>query len=367
LQTFHRVHLSKRFQPFITFLSFPLSLSSMKQSKMRFLEIPMDIKSIRVSLGLDKAKNGKENNNNNNNNNNNDKEKKKKRKNKQQRHNQSRESSEPQQTYHLDWAIVPYVQTQFPSLHRDVITLEEFAEEMAEAEAEMEREEEARRKNNQREVVTDSESDDTEDQSEAETRSSEESSDSEMDEFIVDDDKEDTDKEEEEDENAEDEELLNPENEAIEKKKPTKKDKLKKELSNLGLSSGQVGESFAVATEGLGKRKRRQTDHLATRVFQAGEISREIDDYDCYNFETKKFKKEAYHKSGSTKSLWEKPKNSVLAITGANASWAKKAAAKRDNASIKKAKPGQRPCSATAQAANKKARRNADIRSYLVR
>jgi len=317
-----------------------------------------------VSLGLDKAKNGKENNNNNNDN---DKEKKKKkRKNKQQRHNQSRESSEPQQTYHLDWAIVPYVQTQFPSLHRDVITLEEFAEEMAEAEAEMEREEEARRSSCKHEVVTDSESDDS-GASDIETRSSEESSDSELDEFIVDDDKEDTDKEEEEDEDAEDEELLNPENEAIEKKKPTKKDKLKKELSNLGLSSGQVGESFAVATEGLGKRNRRQTDHLAMRVFQAGEISREIDDYDCYNFETKKFKKEAYHKSGSTKSLWEKPKNPVLAITGANASWAKKAAAKRDNASIKKAKPGQRPCSATAQAANKKAQRNADIRSYLVR
>lgn len=316
----------------------------MKQLKMKFLEIPLDIKSIRVSLGLDKAKQGAAS-----------------LKGKKKKHSQSNESQEPQQTYHLDWAIVPFVPTQFPSLHRDVISLEEFAEGMAEVEEEMEREEEASRKNNQREVVTDSESEITEDGSEAETRSEEESTDSELEEFIVDDDKEDTDNEEEEED-----EIINPENATVDTNKPTRKEKLKKELKNLGLSSGEVGESFAVATENLGKRTRRQTDHIAPRILQAGEISREIDSYDEYDKTTKKFKAEAYHKSGSTKSLWQKPNNPVLAITGVNASWAKAALSKRDKSSSK-TKPGQRPCSATAQAATKAAKRNADIRSYLVR
>lgn len=321
----------------------------MKQLKMKFLEIPLDIKSIRVSLGLDKAKQGAASLKGNNN------------KNKKKKHNQPHESQGPQQTYHLDWAIVPFVPTQFPSLHRDVITLEEFAEGMAEVEEEMEREEEASRKNNQREVVTDSESDES-GASDTETRSEDESSDSEMDEFIVDDDKEDTDKEEEEED-----ELINPENATVDTNKPTRKEKLKKELKNLGLSSGEVGESFAVATENLGKRTRRQTDHIAPRILQAGEITREIDDYNKWCPETKKFKADAYHKSGSTKSLWQHEKKPVLAITGSNAQWAKAALSKRDKSSSKKTKPGQRPCSATAQAATKAAKRNADIRSYLVR
>lgn len=329
----------------------------MKQSKMKFIPISLDLKKIRMSLGLNKDTGQKSKPVTGRGS---CKDKQKQQKQQKQQKKQKKQKQQEQQTYHLDWAIVPYVPTQFPSLHRDVITLEDFAEGMAEVQAEMDREEEARRNTCKHEVVTDSESEDSEDGSDAETRSEDESSDSDLDEFIVDDDKVDTDKEDEE-------ELVNPENEVVDKKKPTKKDKLKKELENLGLSSGEVGESFAVATEGLGKRKRKQTDHLALRVFQAGEISREIDDYDCYNFETKKFKEEAYHKSGSTRSLWQKPKNPVLAITGSNAQWAQKAMSKRDNSSIKKTKPGQRPCSATAQAAQKKAQRNNDIRSYLVR
>ena len=320
----------------------------MKQIKMKFIPISNDLKAIRASLGLDKGRGTPSHKGN------------KVATAAAKQVKSQNESQEPQQTYHLDWAIVPYVQTQFPSLHREVISLEEFAEGMAEVEAEIEHEE-ATRKSSKHEVVTDSDSEDTSDGSDAETRSDQESSDSELDEFIVNDEHVDTDEEDETEE-----EVINPENATVDTTKPTRKEKLKKELKNLGLSSGEVGESFAVATENLGKRTRRQTDHIAPRILQAGEITREIDSYDEYDKTTKKFKEEAYHKSGSTKSLWQKPSNPVLAITGVNASWVKKAAAKRENSS-KKTKPGRRPCSATAQAATKAAKRNVDIRNFLVR
>ena len=317
----------------------------MKQLKMKFIPISTNLNEIRASLGIDRTHP------------------------RQKRHTALQRDDN---VYHLDWQIVPYVPTQFPSLHRDVITLEEFAEGMAEVEAEereREAEEDARRRGRGgREVVTDSESEEPEDASDAETRSEDESSDSEMDEFVVDDDHVDTDNEgegEEEEQGADETDPL-PNG-----KKPSKKDKLKTELKNLGLSSGQVGESFAVAKDGLGKRTRRQTDHLAARIFQAGGISREIDDYDAYNFETKKFKEEAYHKSGSTKSLWEKPKAPMLAITGPNAKWAKNAMKKRGavfpSCASKKAKPGQRPCAAAARATDDMKKKKSDIRAYLVR
>ena len=206
-----------------------------------------------------------------------------------------------------------------------------------------------------------------------------------MDDFVVGDDHQDTDKEAED----EDEGDL-PSEEGGEKVHTKKKKALKKELKGLSLSSGEVGAGFAVATEGLGKRTRRQTDHLAQRIFQAGEIEREIDCYDTYDHEKKVFKKEAYHKANSTRTLWHKPKKSaLLAITtGSNADWAKRAMQKKraregegwqqqngksagngeiSEAALKKTKPGQRPCAAAAHAVDKKKKQRADIRRWLTR
>jgi len=337
----------------------------MKQLKMKFIPISLNLKEIRASLGLDKATG------------------KTKKRNCQSSSKQSKDKEYEGRTFHLDWQVVPYVPTQFPSLHRDVITLDEFAEGMAEVEAEerereaKEEEEEKKKRGVRHEVVTDSESEDTEDGSEAEGRSEDESSDSEMDEFVVVDDHPDTDKEDEEEREGKGK----GDGDGGEKEKPTAKEKMKKELKNLGLSSGEVGESFAVATDGLGKRTRRQTDHLAVRIFQAGDSVKEIDCYDTYDHTEKKFKAAAYHKPGSTKSLWEKPKNPVLAITGSNAGWAKRAMDKKKNreggssflsaslsATLKRVKPGQRPCASIACAADElKKKKKSDIRAYLVR
>lgn len=265
-----------------------------------------------------------------------------------------------QRVYHLDWQVVPYVPTQFPSLHRDVITLEEFAEGMAQ----VEEEERAAQQHGDCKVVSESESEDSDDDSEAETRSEDESVDSEMDEFVVDDDHQDTDKEEDDKrEESEEEDENGPE--AKPEKEKKRKRAMKNELANLGLSSGEVGDSFAVAREGLGKRKRRQTDHLANRIFQAGESEKEIDCYDTYDHEKGEFKAAAYHKPQSTRTLWQKPKKPVLAITGSNANWAKNAM--RKNSSVpKKAKPGQRPSASTSRAAEDLKKRKNDIRAWFL-
>jgi len=362
----------------------------MKDCKMQFIEISTSLRDIRVALGMEKpkqatAKKQVKGCNGNNSKLGNDTDRTGKKSKGKGGGEQQEEEEEEQKVFHLEWQIVPYVPTQFPSLHRDVITIDEFAESLAEVEKEEREREEAERaekirKNGGFEVDTESESEDTEDRSDEETRSDDESSDSEMDEFVVADDKHDTDKEDEEEEeeeevssngnnggdDAEEGDPRDPQD-PEQAKELTQKKALKKELKNLGLSSGEVGEAFPVAKEGLGKRTRRQTDHLAERIFQAGDISREIDCYDSFDHETKKFKPEAYHRAGSTKTLWEKPKKPVLALTtGQHAGWVKAALTKRDS-SIKKTKPGQRPCAASMRASDQKAKRKSDIRSYLCR
>ena len=323
----------------------------MKQLKMHFIKISNNLNEIRASLGLDKgySKGGTRKCAN------------------QKQYNKNLKNDNT--VYHLDWQVVPYVPTQFPSLHRDVITLEEFAEGMAEIEEEQKKKaqkEKAKKQQQSREVISDSESEDTEDGSDAETRSEDESSDSEMDDFVVNDDYPDTDKEEEK---HEDEDTKNADVKLS--KTEARKKAAKRELMNLGLSSGEVGESFAVAKEGLGKRKRRQTDHLAVRIFQAGEIEREIDCYDAYDHQKKEIKEEAYHKAHSTRTLWKKPKDSALAITGPHADWAKNAINKKQKKegsqfAHKKTKPGQRPCASTARAAEERKKRKSDIRAWLL-
>ena len=331
---------------------------TMKQRTMNFYRIPRDFKKIRECLGLSKPKANK---------------KKKKSGDSGGGGGGGDDKSSvlgdvrAETVYHMDWAIVPYVPTQFPSLHRDLISTEEFSELLSEVDAE-----ERERAQTVREgILSESESEDTEDGSDAETRSEDETSDSEMDDFVVCDDHQDTDKEEEEDEDEDEDEVMgNNEGDeeelpASDRKQVKRKRAMKKELKNLGLSSGTVGTSFAVAEEGLGKRTRRQTDHIGPRIMQAGLCEKEIVDYNTYNHEKGEFKEAAYEKPNTSKGLWKTSKkaNTLLAITGANAGWAKRAIEKKKQ----KTKPGQRPCAAAERTLEKDKKNKASIINWLTR
>ncbi|MBU62315.1 MAG: hypothetical protein CMI26_07420 [Opitutae bacterium] len=243
-----------------------------------------------------------------------------------------------------------------------------------------------------------SESEDTEDGTDAETRSEDESTDSEMEEFLVEDDHVDSDREEkdaaaeadvlmEEEEEEEEDEGVDKE-ELLERKKQKEERKaVKKELRNLGLSSGEAGEAFATARSDLGKRRSKRPEVLAIAMHMSLEEDREVEDYSAYDREKKRFKKEAFHKASNAKHLW-KPKpwfnSGVKALgwtgattaqgdrhqqkTGMNASWAQKAKAKHSvmTTDTGKTKAGQRPKPPSSQGHGMGGKKKGDIRSYYL-
>ena len=274
--------------------------------------------------------------------------------------------------FHEDWQLVPYVSPENSAfVYKHSVSDEE---------------------DSPSESDSASDSEDTEDGTDNESRSSEES-DSDLDGFLVDDDHKDTDDEEDEDEDTTIDVDTPPspvseEDANMSEKKKRKKKAMKTELENLAVSSGKVGErGFAVASSTLGKRTRRQTDHLAPRVFEAAECKKEIDCYDSYDHENKRFKKEAYHRHNSTKALWKGVpgcglgNKGAMAIgwhgskskdcnssTGTQANWVQRAKERQMRMMNKcgKTKAGRRPM-CTEQGDNVAAmkKKQSDMRSYF--